>query len=120
VTQCAAIKRDGGRCSRLVGAGQSYCFSHDPARQEERERNARLGGKTKAAGEIAAVKAQLQALADSTLVGSTDTRVAAVVTQIWNTYLSALRTEMRFKELGEHEDRLRELERIAFARGRPS
>ena len=65
------------------------------------------------------MKAQLQALADSTLEGSTDTRVAAVVTQIWNTYLSALRTEMKAKELEEMEARLVELERLASSRRLP-
>ena len=33
--------------------------------------------------------------------------------QIWNTYLAAVRTEMRVKETIEHEDRLMELERLA-------
>jgi hypothetical protein len=110
VKQCAAIKRDGGRCERIVGAGQNYCFSHDPARQEERKRNAALGGKAKASGEIRRVKAHLQALADGTLAGEVDTRAAAVTTQIWNTYLSAIRTELKVREVEEFEARLRGLE----------
>jgi hypothetical protein len=117
--QCAAIKHDGGRCGRMVSVARDYCYAHDPSRQEERKRNATLGGKTKSAGEVARVKAHLQALADSTLEGETDTRVAAVVTQIWNTYLSALRTEMKAKELEEHEMRLAELERLASLQSRP-
>jgi hypothetical protein len=108
--QCAAIKRDGGRCERIVGAGQNYCFSHDPTRREERKRNAALGGKAKASGELKRVKTNLQALADSTLEGETDTRVAAVVTQIWNTYLAAVRTELKVREVEEFEARLRGLE----------
>jgi hypothetical protein len=119
MTKCAAITRAGSRCERIVGAEQSYCFSHDPTRQEERKRNAALGGKAKAAslGEVSRVKAHLRALADSTLEGETDTRVAAVVTQIWNTYLQALRAEMKAKELEVHEERMEELERLAGLRG---
>jgi hypothetical protein len=117
--QCAAIKREGGRCGRMVSVAQDYCYAHDPSRQEERKRNARLGGKAKSAGEVARVKARLEDLADATLSGEVDTRVAAVTTQIWNTYLAALRTEMRAKELEEHEMRLVELERLALLQSRP-
>jgi hypothetical protein len=116
--QCAAIKREGGRCGRMVSVAQDYCYAHDPSRQEERKRNAARGGRTKAAGEVARVKARLEALADSTLSGEIDTRVAAVTTQIWNTYLAALRTEMRARELEEHEARLAELERLASLQSR--
>jgi hypothetical protein len=111
--QCAAIKRDGGRCERFVSGSQSHCYAHDPARQAERKRNAARGGRAKSGGEITRVKAQLQALAEATLSGEVDTRVAAVTTQIWNTYLAAVRTEIKVKELEEHEIRLKELERLA-------
>jgi hypothetical protein len=110
VTKCQAIKANGGRCERIVSGSQSYCFSHDPARQEERKRNAALGGKAKASGELKRVKAHLQALADGTLAGEVDTRVAAVVTGVWNTYLSAIRTELKVREVEEFEARLRGLE----------
>jgi len=113
VKQCAAIKRDGSRCARIVGAGQSYCFGHDPQRADERKRNAARGGRAKSAGEIGRIKAQLQKLADETLSGEVDRGVAAVVNQIWGTYLSALRTEMKVREVEEHEKRLQELERLA-------
>jgi hypothetical protein len=97
----------------VVGPGQSHCYAHDPSRQEERKKNAARGGRAKATGEIGRIKAQLQKLADETLSGEVDTRVSAVVNQIYGTYLNALRTEMKAKELGEMEARLIELERLA-------
>lgn len=111
--RCQAIKANGGRCERIVSPEQDYCYSHDPDRQAERKRNAARGGRVKAssAGEIARVKANLQALADDTLAGEVDTRATAVVTQVWNAYLSAIRTELKVKEIEELEARLEELEK---------
>ena len=111
--KCQAIKANGGRCERIVGASQPFCYSHDPARQEERKRNAARGGRVKATGEVGRVKAQLRNLADATLSGEVDRSVAAVVNQIWGTYLSTVRTQMKDEEHEEHENRLRELERLA-------
>jgi hypothetical protein len=75
------------------------------------------GGRARGAGEVRRVKAHLQAFTDATLSGEVDRGVAAVVNQIWGTYLSALRTELRIKELAEHEERLAELERLAGVAG---
>jgi hypothetical protein len=113
VKKCQAIKANGTRCERIVSGSQDHCYSHDPLRQEERKRNAARGGRAKATGEVSRVKANLQALADATLAGEVDRGVAAVVNQIWGTYLSAVRTQMKVKELEEHEDRLQELEKLA-------
>ncbi len=111
--QCAGIKRDGGRCEAVVtGEKSPYCYHHDPARQTERQRNAARGGKAKASGEIERVKANLQALADATLEGAVDKGVAAVVSQVWNVYLSAVRTELKVKEVEELEGRLEEVEEL--------
>jgi hypothetical protein len=114
--KCAGIKPNGGRCERIVSSEQTYCYSHDPARQEERKRNAARGGKAKASGEIGAVKASLQALANATLAGAVDRSVAAVTSQIWNVYLSAVRTELKAKEVTELEERIEELERALVAK----
>ena len=117
--KCQVIKRDGGRCERLVSGSQDYCYAHDPQRKEERKRNASIGGQAKATGEIGWVKSELRDLAAGVLSGEIDRGVGAVANQIFGTYLAALRTELKVKEIQEHEDRHRELERIAFARGRP-
>lgn len=117
--KCAAIKANGTRCERLVKGSQPFCFAHDPARAAERKAFARRGGQTKSTGEIARLKVQLKSLADDTLSGEVDRGVAAVCNQIYGTYgtiLAAIRTEMKVKELQEHEERLQELERLASQR----
>lgn len=119
MARCRANKEDGSPCERIVGASQDYCYSHDPARSSERRRNAARGGRGKATGEIGRVKAHLQALADATLAGEVDTRVAAVTSQIWNTYLAAVRTGIRVREIEELEVRLEELERHLQTRSNP-
>jgi hypothetical protein len=108
--QCSGIKANGGRCERIVGKEQDYCYGHDPARQSERRRNAAREGRGKATGEIGRVKAHLQALAEATLSGEVDTRVAAVTSQVWNTYLAAVRTGLKVREIEELEARLEDLE----------
>lgn len=116
--RCAGIKRDGGRCEAVVNGEQSpYCYHHDPARQAERQRNAARGGKAKASGEIGRVKARLQALADAVEEGQMDRSDAAVCGQIWNVYLSAVRTELKVREVTELEERLSELELMLEQRG---
>ena len=114
--RCAGIKRDGGRCTVVVTEEQTYCYAHDPSRQAERKRNAARGGRAKATGEIGRVKAKLQALADATLEGAVDKSVAAVTGKIWNIYLSAVRTELKVKEVSELEERLEEMERALETR----
>ena len=110
--RCSHTYADSSQCKRIVSAEQSYCYSHDPARASERQRNAARGGKAKASGEIARVKARLQALADATLEGAVDKGVGAVVSQIWNVYLSAIRTELRVREFEEMAREVEELREI--------
>jgi hypothetical protein len=63
------------------------------------------------------VKARLQSLAEMVLEGTLDRAAAAVISQIWNVYLSAVRTELKVREVEEHEARLEELERVLQQRG---
>jgi len=110
--RCTAYKPDGSPCERIVKASQEFCFAHDPNRSEARRRAASRGGKAKASGELGAVKANLQALADATLEDTVDRSVAAVTSQIWNVYLSAVRTELKLREVEDQERRLEEIESI--------
>jgi hypothetical protein len=110
--RCSHTYTDSSQCKRIVSAEQSYCYSHDPARSEERKRNAARGGKAKASGEIGRVKANLQALADATLEGAVDKGVAAVVGQVWNVYLSAVRTELKVREVEELAREVEELREV--------
>jgi hypothetical protein len=110
--RCAGIKRDGGRCAVSVAPGVQWCFNHDPARQEERRRNAARGGKARASGEIGRLKARLQALADMVEEGRMDRADAAVISQIWGTYIRVVSVELKVREQLELEQRLEEVEEI--------
>jgi hypothetical protein len=108
--RCSHTYTDFSQCRRIVGAEQEYCYSHDPARASERRRNAARGGKAKASGELGRVKSRLQTLADMVEEGQMDRADAAVISQIWGTYLRAISTEMKQKEQLELIERLEALE----------
>ena len=116
--RCSGIKPNGGRCERIVSQEQDYCYSHDPARQEERKRNAARGGKAKASGELAWVKADLADLVAATREGSIDKGVAAVIAQIWNVYLRAVSVGLDVQERLELVREIEELREIVEAHKR--
>jgi hypothetical protein len=108
--RCSHTYADSSQCGRIVSPEQEYCYSHDPSRAGERRRNAARGGKAKASGELGRVKARLQTLADMVEEGQMDRADAAVISQIWGTYLRAISTEMKQKEQLELIERLEALE----------
>ena len=110
--RCSHTYADSSQCKRIVSAEQGYCYSHDPARASERQRNAARGGKAKAGGEIGRVKARLQALADMVEEGQMDRADAAVISQIWGTYIRAVGMEIRVKEFEEMAREVEELREI--------
>jgi hypothetical protein len=114
--QCAGIKRDGGRCTVVVGSGQSHCYAHDPARANERRRNASRGGRAKGSGELADLKKQIKDLASDVLEGSQDRGRAAVANQLYNTLIRAIEQERKLRELGELAERLEALEEVLKGR----
>jgi hypothetical protein len=108
--RCSHTYADSSQCRRIVSAEQEYCYSHDPRRASERKRNAARGGRAKASGELGQVKARLQNLAAMVEEGQMDRADAAVISQIWGTYLRAISTEMKLKEQLELVQRLDALE----------
>jgi septal ring factor EnvC (AmiA/AmiB activator) len=112
VSQCDGIKRDGGRCTVVVGPGQSHCYQHDPKRAEDRRRNASKGGRSKGNQRIARLDKQLEDLAADTLAGKVERSAAAVVNQIINTRVRLLEVERKIKETEELEARLEALEDV--------
>ena len=115
--RCAGIKRDGGRCTVVVGPGATHCYSHDPGRAEERKRNASRGGKSKGNSEISDLKAQLRKLAADVLSGEVERGAATAVNQIINSQARLLELERKIKETEELEARLEALEVVLKARG---
>ena len=118
--RCSHTYADSSQCKRIVSAEQGYCYSHDPARASERQRNAARGGKAKATGEIGRVKSRLQALADMVEEGRMDRADAAVIGQIWGTYIRAVGMELRvkeFEEMAREVEDLREIVEMNKGRG---
>ena len=114
--KCSGIKPDGGRCERIVSAEQTYRYSHDPARQAERKRNAARGGKAKAAGEIGAIKTQIHDAIEAVRKGELDKGVGAVVFQGYGMLLRAISVGLDVQERLDILERLEELEALMATR----
>jgi hypothetical protein len=110
MASCAGIKRDGGRCTVIVGGSQTHCYQHDPKRAEERRRNASRAARSKPNRELVGIKARLSDLADDVLEEKVDKSVAAVASQILNVYLRAISVELKAREQLELTERLAALE----------
>lgn len=108
--QCEGHKRDGGRCTAIVRAGDAYCYAHDPARANDRRRNASKAGKSKPSRDLLQTRAQLQTLADGVLAGEVDCSDASVAGQLLNIKLRTIELERRLKETEDLEKRLEGLE----------
>jgi hypothetical protein len=115
MAQCAGIKRDGGRCTVVVGPGQTHCYQHDPHRSQERKRNASLGGRSKGQDELGELKRRIRSLAAEVLDGTVDRGRAAVAGQLYNCLLRALEQERKQLELEELVGRWAELEALVAA-----
>jgi hypothetical protein len=105
MARCAAFKPDGTPCQRIVNASQTYCFSHDPERAEQRKRNAAKAGKAVGSTEIRALKTQLADLYAAVLDGTTEPKVGAVAAQIANVRARLVETEKKIEESEEMSTR---------------
>ena len=114
--RCSGIKPNGGRCERIVSQKQDYCYSHDPARQAERKRNAARGGKAKAAGEIGEIKSQIREAIEAVQSSALDKGVGAVVFQGYGMLLRAISVGLDVQERLDLLERLEELEALMAAR----
>jgi hypothetical protein len=110
--QCQGIKRDGGRCTLSVPPGEQWCFNHDPARAEERRRNASRAGRSTGSREIGQLKKRISEVVDAVLEGTQDRGRAAVAIQGLNALRGVLELERKVRELDELEARIEELERM--------
>jgi hypothetical protein len=110
--RCSGSKPDGSPCERIVGASQSYCYSHDPARSKERHRAASKAARSKPSKELSEVKRRLRELAEDVISGRIDRADAAVAGQLYGTYLRALSVEL---QITEHLELSREVEELRDA-----
>ena len=110
MAQCQGIKRNGGRCTLSVPPGVHWCFNHDPARADERRRNASRAGKSAGGREIKELKRRISDVVDAVLEGSQDRGRAAVAIQGFNALRGALELERKIREQEEVLERLEALE----------
>lgn len=113
MARCSGTTRDGGQCTAIVKGSQTYCYQHDPARSEERRRNASRAGRSKPSKELSEVKGRLRELAEDVLAKRVNRADAAVAGQLFGTFIRAATAEIKIKEVLELEARLEELERAA-------
>ena len=59
---CGKKKADGTLCERIVAASGQPCYSHDPARKEDRRRSASTAAKSKLSAEVVAIRAETRAI----------------------------------------------------------
>jgi hypothetical protein len=116
MARCRETKPDGTPCERIVPASQNYCYSHDPARAEERRRAASRGGRGRGGSELSDLKRQLRNLASDVLGGKVDRGAATVVNQILNTTIRAIEQERKNLETGELAERLEAMEEVLKGR----
>ena len=110
MARCGGFKPDGTPCERIVGASQSYCYSHDPERSGERSRNAARAARSKPNREIAALKDQAATLYSEVHGGYLEPAVGAVLVQVLNAQVRILESERRIRETAEFEERIAALE----------
>jgi hypothetical protein len=111
VSRCSGSKPDSSPCERIVGASQTYCYSHDPSRSKQRKRAASRAGASKSAGgEVGDIKRTLRQLADDVLSGKRDRGDASVVSQLLGVLLRAVEVERKVRETDELAARLERLE----------
>ena len=113
---CSGIRADGGRCKAQAMRDSEWCINHHPDYEQTRRRRAskggRRGGRGRPQAEISDIKRRLLGLADDVLAGAVDRSNAAVVGQLLNTYLSAVRTELKVREVEELARQVEELRTI--------
>ena len=110
MARCQGITRGGSRCTLSAAPGEQWCFNHDPARAEERRRNASRAGKSAGGREIRDLKRRISEVIDGVLDGSQDRGRAAVAIQGFNALRGVLDLELKVREQQELIERLEALE----------
>jgi hypothetical protein len=114
--KCGAIKANGERCGRIVGASQVYCYAHDPSNADKRKRDAAKAGRSTPNVELKEIKASIKDLTERVLSGEVETGPATIVNQLMNTHLRIIELERRWKETGGLDGRMEALEDVLKGR----
>src|ERR671917_502976 len=104
MASCSGTKRDGAPCTAVVAPDQRYCYHHDPARAEERKRNASRAASAKhssVAQELREVRDLIWELLGLTIADRLPIRARRElqnVVQLLQCYLRAVELGMRAAE----------------------
>jgi hypothetical protein len=99
VARCSGFKPDGSPCERIVDARYTYCYSHDPARKEQRRRAASKAGAAKPGSAVAELKSKLATLYEDTRSGRCPSNVGQVCATIAGVELKVLDLLLREREV---------------------
>ena len=111
---CSGTKRDGEPCTAVVGPGELWCYHHDPARAEERSRNASHAASAKHSkidAELRDVRLMARELVERTVSNELDVRVKkrlVPIAQLLQVYARLAELELaaggrpRFSQPGEY------------------
>ncbi len=116
--RCSFIKAGGERCRGTATGGAGLCYAHDPARAEERSRNARKAGRTGGNGrpsglsETGEAKRWIRALVSRLLQGTVERDTATAAFMGLNVLARYIDLERRIREQDEIEERLAALEEL--------
>src|SRR5215208_1622273 len=111
MARCAGKKGDGSPCERIIGASQTYCYSHNPDHAEARKKTASKAGRSrKPLTEITEVKSRLREIAEGVISGEIDKGRGSVAIQGYGVMVRAVEATRRIHETEELEKRLAELE----------
>src|SRR5215210_7068765 len=117
--RCGGIRPDGSQCERVVTGIDELCYSHDPARKEQRKKAATKAGSTPWKPELRQAKQMLKDLAKDVLEGRTSRADASVVAQLYGVLARYIEIERKAKETEEFDQRLKELEELATRQQQP-
>jgi len=113
--RCQGITATGRRCEKLIGPSQTFCFSHNPEKAEERSALAAKAAKSKhitPCDEIVEIRQEMKSLAGLVRQKKVTVGVGSVVNQILGNMLRTFDQERRQKECDDLERRLAEVERM--------
>jgi hypothetical protein len=114
--RCTYIKAGGERCNGIPTAGATLCYSHDPARAEERKRHAskagRAGGNGRPSGlsETAEAKRYIRGLVAKLLKGELARETATACFMGLNVLARYIELERKILEQEEILERIEQLE----------
>jgi hypothetical protein len=100
MNRCTGNKRDGTPCTLPAKAPSAYCWAHDPANADQRQKMAKKAGSaSKTSQELRSLKQRLTAVGEDVLANRVNRANAAVAAQCWGVAVRAAEAEVKVREL---------------------